>query len=256
MIKAVFFDIDGTLMSHNTSSVPKSAQTALRLLKEKGILVFTATGRHMLEMKFLPIPLEYFDGHVTLNGQLNLDAAEKILFEAPIPEEDLKNALKLYEANALPFVLVQKDQLYINFVDDRVRAIQESVSSPLPPVKAYEGGPVYLFVAYGDNKQLTSLIQVLPHCKMTHWNDCGVDIVAKSGGKAVGIAKILEYFSLKPEEVMVFGDGENDIDMFHSAGLSVAMGNADPEVKKHASYVTTDVDDDGILNALRHFEIL
>ncbi len=256
MIKAVFFDIDGTLMSHSTHSVPESAIEALRLLKEKGILVFTATGRHLLEMKFLPIPLEFFDGHVTLNGQLNLDAEEHILFEASIPEEDLTNALKLYEDHTLPFVLVQKDQMYINFIDDRVREIQASVSSPLPPVKAYEGGSVYLFVAYGSQKQLTSLINVLPHCKMTHWNDCGVDIVSKSGGKAVGIAKILEYFSLKPEEVMVFGDGENDIDMFQSAGLSVAMGNADPEVKKHASYVTTDIDDDGILNALKHFGVL
>ena len=47
MIKAIFFDIDGTLLSHTTYSVPESTKKALRLLKEKGILTFIATGRHL-----------------------------------------------------------------------------------------------------------------------------------------------------------------------------------------------------------------
>ena len=51
MIKAIFFDIDGTLLSHNTYSVPESTKEALRLLKEKGILTFIATGRHLSEMR-------------------------------------------------------------------------------------------------------------------------------------------------------------------------------------------------------------
>ena len=69
MIKAVFFDIDGTLLSHNTYSVPESTKTALKLLKEKGILTFIATGRHLSEMRDLPIQDLEFDACITLNGQ-------------------------------------------------------------------------------------------------------------------------------------------------------------------------------------------
>ena len=53
MIKAVFFDIDGTLLSHSTNSVPASARRALEELREKGILTFIATGRHLPELRKL-----------------------------------------------------------------------------------------------------------------------------------------------------------------------------------------------------------
>ena len=66
MIKAVFFDIDGTLVSFKTHVVPKSTLHAIELLKKKGIKVFIATGRHRRSINNLG-DLE-FDGYVTLNG--------------------------------------------------------------------------------------------------------------------------------------------------------------------------------------------
>ena len=70
MIKAVFFDVDGTLLSHKTNSVPDSARRALEALREKGILTFLATGRHISMLQRMQ-PLEglRFDGIVSLNGQ-------------------------------------------------------------------------------------------------------------------------------------------------------------------------------------------
>ena len=55
---------------------------------------------------------------------------------------------------------------------------------------------------------------------------------------------------------MAFGDGGNDIEMLRHVGIGVAMGNAKDEVKACADYVTTSVDDDGIVNALRHFGVI
>ena len=55
---------------------------------------------------------------------------------------------------------------------------------------------------------------------------------------------------------MAFGDGGNDVEMIEYAGIGVAMGNALPDVRKHADYVTSTVDEDGIVAALRHFRIL
>ena len=56
--------------------------------------------------------------------------------------------------------------------------------------------------------------------------------------------------------MMAFGDGGNDIEMLRYAGIGVAMGNADDAVKAAADYVTTSVDDDGIMNALKHFGLI
>ena len=55
---------------------------------------------------------------------------------------------------------------------------------------------------------------------------------------------------------MAFGDGENDIPMIKAAGIGVAMENGMPEVKAIADYITSDVKEDGIVAALKHFEIL
>ena len=68
--------------------------------------------------------------------------------------------------------------------------------------------------------------------------------------------KILEYYGIRSEECMAFGDGGNDIPMLQYAGIGVAMGNARPEVQQVANFVTSSVDDNGIVFALKHFGIL
>ena len=61
---------------------------------------------------------------------------------------------------------------------------------------------------------------------------------------------------LDASETMAFGDGGNDKTIIAAAGVGIAMGNATDEVKAVADYVTTSVDDDGIRNALKHFNII
>ena len=70
------------------------------------------------------------------------------------------------------------------------------------------------------------------------------------------IKKVLKAFDLKSDEMIVIGDGGNDASMIRTAGIGVAMGNALDSLKKEAAFTTTSVDDDGILNALRHFGLL
>lgn len=65
-----------------------------------------------------------------------------------------------------------------------------------------------------------------------------------------------EYLGLDISETMAFGDGGNDISIIREAGIGVAMGNANEEVKAMADYVTSSVDEDGVKNALVHFGII
>ena len=69
MIKAIFFDVDGTLLSHTTKCIPRDAVQALRTLLDRGIRIFMATGRHSTELDQLPVRDIRFDGYITLNGQ-------------------------------------------------------------------------------------------------------------------------------------------------------------------------------------------
>jgi hydroxymethylpyrimidine pyrophosphatase-like HAD family hydrolase len=67
---------------------------------------------------------------------------------------------------------------------------------------------------------------------------------------------VLKYYHISTDEIMAFGDAANDISMLEYANIGIAMGNASDEVKKHADFVTTDIDDDGIYNALKYFQII
>ncbi|XJR89701.1 HAD hydrolase family protein [Elizabethkingia anophelis] len=74
--------------------------------------------------------------------------------------------------------------------------------------------------------------------------------------KQVGIEVFCKHYGIDVSQTMAFGDGGNDITMLKYVALGVAMGNANPEVKEIADYVTDDIDNDGILKALKHFEVI
>lgn len=256
MIKAVFFDVDGTLISHTQKAVPESTKTALEALEKKGIRRVIATGRHMLELQMLPVNSISFDGYITLNGQLCLDAKGEILSGTPITGQDKDTILRVFREKSIPVVLVEKDRLYINFINEYVVSAQEAISTPLPTVGEYTGNEIYLAVAYLEKEREKDLPMLLKNCKATRWNDYGMDIFCASGGKTAGIREYLDTNHILLEQTMAFGDGENDMDMLKFVHIGVAMGNSEDAVKDCADYVTASVDDDGIFKALKELKII
>lgn len=258
MIKAAFFDIDGTLLSHKTNSVPESARYAIRALRETGILTFIATGRHKTALQELkPLAGLEFDGAITLNGQYCYNQKEMI-YGNPIRKEDIALLLSYLQAHPLPCGFLEADRVYMNFQNDLVRTVHEAIhSAPFPPGDLSRGleQDIFQAILYASDQQLAAL-PPLGQIGLTKWHLGGVDLIPAGGGKAVGIQKVLEYYGIDRSETIAFGDGENDIDMFHAVNISVAMGNAADSVKRESIYVTTDVDDDGIYKALKHFGIL
>ena len=71
-----------------------------------------------------------------------------------------------------------------------------------------------------------------------------------------GIQRYLDVLGIQPEEIIAFGDAENDLEMIRFAGIGVAMGNAEEPVKAIADFVTADIDDDGIEKALKHYNLI
>ena len=95
MIKAIFFDIDETLLPHVTHKIPDSVFRAFGLLRERGILTFTCTGRSLFELEELGITRLPFDGHVVLSGQLCLGRNNEVLYSRAFEEDDLERLKKL-----------------------------------------------------------------------------------------------------------------------------------------------------------------
>ena len=253
MIKAVFLDMDGTVISHKQGKVLESKKDAICQLRERGIKVFAATGRHILEMEELPVKGISFDGYVMLNGQICLDGEKQLVYDFPIAAEDTKRMIAVFEEKKIPVMLVGQNRMYINFVDEKVRAAQKAISTAVPKVGSYNGENVYQFIVYDSEGKVQQLMENLTDCKENVWNPMAFDIIPKRGGKAAGIRQILEHFKIGQEEIMAFGDGDNDRKMLRFAGIGAAMANASEIVKGDADVILLSNNEDGALRFLSEY---
>ncbi|MCD7971941.1 MAG: Cof-type HAD-IIB family hydrolase [Candidatus Azobacteroides sp.] len=257
MIKAVFFDIDGTLVSFKTHKVPTSSVEAIHNLRRQGIKTFIATGRHPLAINNLG--KLRFDGYVTINGGFCL-LGQKVIYRNTIPTTEIETLIHYQKTiESFPVVFVQENELFINYYNETVYEIFELLNFPPPPIQSLEkalDSPVFQIIAFFHTEQEKTIMSHLPECESTRWNSLFTDIIPKGGSKSVGIEKIIHHLGISIEETLAFGDGGNDIDMLQHVGYGIAMGNAEEKVKKVADYVTDTVDKDGIYKALEYLHIL
>lgn len=266
MIKAAFFDIDGTLVSFKTHQVPDSAREAVKKLRANGVKVFIASGRHINSINNLS-DIE-FDGYVVINGTFAFMCVPKseecptgreVIYRHPIPQEDVHSWLDFLEEEPHSTIFVYEEALSINYVNDDMQQIFDLLDFPSPIIedlRPLRDKTVYQIISTFRDDDEARIMTHLPHCKTTRWHPLFTDIIEQNASKAPGIQAVLDHFGWSRDEVMAFGDGGNDLEMLDLVGVSVVMGNAEDSVKSHASYVTDTVDDDGVQKALLHYGLI
>ena len=126
-------------------------------------------------------------------------------------------------------------------------------TSPLEQVMQQD---ILQLTAFFDADYEKLFMPSLSHCVSARWHPEFTDITSVEADKGKGIRAIAQHKGFDPDHTIAFGDGGNDLSMIIQAGIGVAMANATPELKQHADYITGSVDDDGIPNALRHFNVI
>lgn len=258
MIKAIFFDIDGTLVSFNTHRIPDSTRKAIETIKNRGIKVFIATGRHISVINNLD-NME-FDGYITLNGCYCLEGKEKVIFKKSLDQADVNSFIDyLQQERELPCLFVEEHNISLNKIDGEVKYLMSLLKQDLlwrENLDYYRDKELFQLTAFFKDYQEEEIMSRLPHCSVMRWYPTFADIISKEVDKGVGIDQFCDYYGFSLEETMAFGDGGNDIEMLRHAGIGVAMGNAREEVQQAADYVTDSVDNDGVFKALQHFELI
>ena len=259
MIKAIFFDMDGTLVGYNgegKGEIPASAREVLAELRQKGVKIFAATGRCREEMDTLPyLRTVEFDAVAAMNGQYCYTDTEELLV-APLAAEDLQGFLDLQQDGAVPAIIVEKMKCYVNMFTPEFSAAIAKIDSVLPEVLDCSDLPekeVIQVVAFADEATEQRVEAAMPGAKATRWCPEFVDVISRTGGKDKGIEAILKHFGLKQDEFIAFGDGQNDMGMLQTAKIGIAMGNADEKLKAVADEVCADVNDDGVAITLRRY---
>jgi hydroxymethylpyrimidine pyrophosphatase-like HAD family hydrolase len=83
-----------------------------------------------------------------------------------------------------------------------------------------------------------------------------LDITHPLANKGVALTELANLLAIPPTEIAVLGDGGNDVAMFERSGLSIAMGNASPRVKRAADFITDTNTDEGFANAIERFVLI
>ncbi len=260
MIKAAFFDIDGTLVSLKSKAYPPSAKAAVEALRTKGVLCFVATGRSKFEIaeEHLLDGID-FDGYLTNNGQDAYNACGELLYGTPIDPQDAAAVLDWVERDGCACWMVSAEESLINHVDSYVDEAMTAIHTRPPRcgnLRKMLEHPIYKIVLFVPREKMQAPLAYAPHCRTTQWFPYGHDIISREGGKRNAMLGILRRYGIAQSECMAFGDSENDVEMLRAAGIGVAMGNATPDALAAADYVTEDCDNDGLLRALEHFNLI
>ena len=253
-IKIIFFDIDDTLRNSKTGFVPSTIPTVFQQLRDRGILTGIATGRGIFgvvpEIKALKP-----DFFVTLNGAYIEDKKGSVLYSHKIARDKVEEYIAWTKEVGIDYGLVGSHEAKLS---RRTEMISQAIDPIYPDLDVdpdfYQKEDIYQMWTFEDQGDDLTLPESLASTlRMVRWHEHSSDVVSISGSKAAGVAKVVDQLGLKPENVMVFGDGLNDSELFDYAGISVAMGISHDKIKEKADYITKTLEEDGIFDALEGF---
>lgn len=271
MRKALFFDIDGTLVNFR-GQMPESAKRALKRVQEMGHLIVICSGRSVCQIYPWLLDMK-FDGIIGAAGAY-VECGGRVIYEHHMEEETLGAVIELLEQAGACYS-AQTRYGVVSTEDSRRRMLDRFRIMGLDIDMADQVWSNYTvdehlekrrdiekFNFFGSGMTVAELGRLLSeYCDVNAMSferpaEGDGEISARGINKALGIQKYIEYAGIARGDTIAFGDGPNDLDMMEYAGVGVAMGNAIEDVKAKADYVTTSIDEDGIEHALQELGVL
>ncbi|MFV0551550.1 MAG: Cof-type HAD-IIB family hydrolase [Anaerorhabdus sp.] len=274
-MKYIFLDIDGTLYSPKINAVPYSAMDALKKAKENGHKLFVCTGRSLSAAKlFLNLDV---DGFVFSAGAVVYVHGKRVHDKA-FRKEDIVLVRKLASLFNLGYCLEGNAGAYYDevaychiyeYFSGAAKNVEEGIeimrSNCYFPIEYYdENDRVSKICVYAeDEHMIEQLKKELPeefNCLTTLRNPkikshC-VEISYKTETKGTAAKIVCEAYGATLKDAIAIGDSSNDFEMIRDCGIGISMGNGSEDIKEIADYITTDILDDGIENAFKHYGII
>lgn len=256
-------DLDDTLL-RNDWTVSERVVEAVRKAREQGVHVTFATGRMpastrpYVEQLGIDVPI------ITYNGAMIQEVlSREILYRKVIPAETSLEVVSWLLSQGLHVHVYRKDVVYVHMMNawskayaqaTRVPVVEEDLIALLKKEK--EGVEKILF--FGEGKDLLSwgeriLERFRGNVHLTRSKPHFLEIIHPEVNKGVALTALAERLGIIPEEIMAIGDNLNDLEMIRYAGLGVAIGNAQQEVKEAADVVTASNQEDGVAQAIETY---
>ena len=252
MIKAIFFDIDGTLVGFGHSEISDKTVRALDELRSRGVRLIISSGRcKQLITNVRDYP---FDGYITMNGAI-VEYGGKTISSIPSDRDDAVRIAELSDSHGYACAAIFSDFIGVNMESETYLRINRKIHiKPFPIINLQamvKEREVYQYTVYASDKDIDRYYRPLVrHVRFPSWDPSFSDVTPDSVSKGLATEAVMRYLGLSREETAAFGDGGNDIPMLDAVGTAVAMGNSSPEVKEHATLIAEDADEDGVAKAM------
>ncbi len=265
MYKAVFIDLDGTLLKHD-HSISEETRDTIQTLIRQGILVVLVSARpfhgitpigEWLGLTSMP-QVSLNGGYIGLEGRIIFSSAIDADVAAVVNREGLDfGATLIYYTGMEWYSAVFNDYLKKEQRISEVPVIIEPFEQMVADWKRLGAG-LNKVMAIGDELQIAALEAKLLGIYPAGMNiytskPTYLEIMRADASKTNAVKFLLEKYNIKREEILAIGDNFNDLEMIKYAGTGVAMGNAPETIQAAADYVTATNEDDGVRKAIERF---
>ncbi len=273
MARTVFIDIDGTLLSHD-HKVPESAAQALQDALQSGTRLVFCTGRNAGEV-FPDLWAHGFSAMVG-GGGAYVEVDGKLIFDHRIGRDLIDSASAWMDERDLPWIWQTPDLLW------GTQRFWDAFTAPSESDEVEAGRQDFISkvkhrVRQGKPENASKAVVIIPagseitfEAVRDHFEDDftvvagsmedtfgqSVELMPAGINKATGMFKLADYLGIPHDEIVAIGDSANDLEMIREAPLGIAMGNSVPEILAAADWITTDVSEDGLANALRYAKVI
>jgi len=260
-IRLLLADVDGTLVTQDKILTDR-AVAAVHSLRQAGVLFAITSGRPPRGMEMLVEPLDLDTPIAAFNGGLMVDRSLKILEEHALPEDLVKPVVDHMKSFDLDVWLYRGADWYVP--DPKAPHVDREAWTVKFQPKVMNGldgltdGVVKLVGVSDDHDAIAAATrgatekfgdQVEAAASQPYY----LDVTHPKANKGEVALYLARRYKIEPEQIATIGDQPNDILMFDHSGLSIAMGNADPEAKKAAHQITRSNEDEGFAYAVEHF---
>jgi len=255
--KLILFDIDGTLFDNENKCIPPSTITTLEKLKAKGHHLGIATGRARYMLHSIEKIINLFDSFILINGQHVICQGQDI-YKHTVEFSLLQKLVKSMDYYQLTYGFQSEDEEALNNLNiDAINSFKAlSLNLPKEDPSFHLNKAIYQIWCFCSPEEIAKVEKENPEFSFIKWMQVGYDIIKKGESKGKGLIKLSNFLQITKENIIAFGDGDNDIDLLKEAGLGIAMGNATTNLKAISTYVTSKVSEDGIAKAIKHYRLL
>jgi Cof subfamily protein (haloacid dehalogenase superfamily) len=260
-IRLLVADVDGTLVTRDKVLTPR-AVAAVGELRTAGILFALTSGRPPRGMQMLIAPLELESPLAAFNGGLIVAPDMTVITQRIIPDPLVPEIVAALDAAGLDAWIYRGADWFVRTADaphvGRETATVQFSPSVVPDFHGLLTGIAKVVGVSDDHDAIAAATLAVQaefgaHVSAARSQPYYLDVTHPDANKGGVVAFLAAHYGIPAEGIATIGDMPNDVLMFMRSGLSIAMGQADPEVHRAARHVTASNDDEGFALAVERF---